>query len=377
MLTPGRRAALAAALRPDVAWSALVAQASRHGVAPIVHGHLHALGADRTPPEALDALAGAARACVALNLRLRDELSRLLAAFSRAGIPALPLKGPVLADLLYPAPLLRTTGDLDVLVPAADAVRAGRALEAIGYARSADAEQGADYHTIYTREAGAVVVELHHALGERHVSGLDAQALWRAATRTSWRGQPAWKMALPDLLLYLAFHAVKDGLASLRALVDITLLVERHRDELPWAALADRATAAHLGPAVYLALGQARGLLGAPVPETFLEAVRPRHPGWGLAQRLFRWRGEVLHAREPLLVGPFMAVLMLLWEDSARARRRHLGRNLLPSPRLRARWTSAPASASWLVWYPAWIAHAVRGLARQLTARSGGGSVLP
>jgi len=252
-------------MTPDVAWSVLVAQASRHGVAPIVHGHLRTLGTDRTPPEALDALAGAARACVALNLRLRDELSRLLAAFSRAGIPALPLKGPVLADRLYPAPLLRTAGDLDVLVPAADVLRAGRALEAIGYARSPDAEQGADYHTIYMREAGAVVVELHHDVGERHVSGLDARALWRAATRTSWRGQPVWEMALPDLLLYLAFHAVKDGLASLRALVDITLLVERHRDELPWAALAARATAAHLGPAVYLALGQARGLLGAPV----------------------------------------------------------------------------------------------------------------
>lgn len=369
MLTPERRAALAAALTPDVDWSSLVAQASRHGVAPIVHGHLHALGPERTPTEALAALAGDARACVALNLRLRDELSRLLAAFACAGIPALPLKGPVLADRLYAAPLLRTAGDLDVLVPAADVVRAGRALEALGYARSPDAEQGADYHTIYTREAGAVVVELHHDVGERHVSGLDVHALWRAATRTSWRGRPVWEMALPDLLLYLAVHAVKDGLASLRALVDIALLVERHRDALPWAVLADRATAAHLGPAVYLALGQARGLLGAPVPETFLEAVRPRHPGWGLAQRLFRWRGEVLHAREALLVGPFMAVLMLLWEDSARARRRHLRRNLLPSARLRERWTSPPASASWLVWYPAWIAHALRDLARQLTAR--------
>jgi len=111
-------------MTPDVAWSVLVAQASCHGVAPIVHGHLRTLGTDRTPPEALDALAGAARACVALNLRLRDELSRLLAAFSRAGIPALPLKGPVLADRLYPAPLLRTAGDLDVLVPAADVLRA-------------------------------------------------------------------------------------------------------------------------------------------------------------------------------------------------------------------------------------------------------------
>ena len=38
---------------------------------------------------------------------------------------------------------------------------------------------------------------------------------------------------ISDQLVYLAFHAAKDGLASLKALVDIALLVDRHRDMLP------------------------------------------------------------------------------------------------------------------------------------------------
>ena len=49
-------------------------------------------------------------------------------------------------------------------------------LEALGYARRPDAEQGADYHTIFT--ARGVDVELHRDLGERHASRLDVETVW-------------------------------------------------------------------------------------------------------------------------------------------------------------------------------------------------------
>jgi len=107
---------------------------------------------------------------------------------------------------------------------------------------------------------------------------------------------------------------------------------------------------ARVSSAVYLALSQSRALLGAPVPDGFLEAIRPRHPSWRLA-------------------GPFMAILMLLWEDSPAAKLRHLRRNLFPSASLRARWTSVPSSASWAIWYPVWLWHAIRHVARQVVAR--------
>jgi hypothetical protein len=126
---------------------------------------------------------------------------------------------------------------------------------------------------------------------------------------------------------------------------------------------------AHLAPVVYVALSETRALLGAPVPDEFLDAIRPRHAGWALAERLFRWRGGVLHVADDLLVGPFMAALMFLWEDTTQARLRHVKRNLLPSARLRGRWTSSPAPGSWVVWFPMWGALVVRYLIRQLAFR--------
>lgn len=366
--SPERQARLARLLASNVDWPTLITHVERHGVGALVYSRLRGLPVAEPPPEASDALAGLARTCVASNLRLRHELRRLLEAFAHAGVPVMPLKGPVLADQLYPVPALRQSSDLDVLVRPVDAAAAERVLEQLGYVRRREEEQGAAYHAILTAEGG-VDVELHHDLGEAHVSRLDVHAVWASAVPGRWEAQSIWRMALPDQLLYLGFHAVKDGLASLRTLVDIALLVDRHREELRWPSLAARVTAVHLGPAIYLSLGEARRLLDARVPEPFLASIRPRHTGWRVGQALFRWRGEVLHARDDLLVGPFMAVLMLLWEDSWRAKLRHLRRNVLPSRRLQARWTSLPGPVSWLVWYPAWIAHAIRHMARQLTAR--------
>lgn len=367
VLSPLREAQLRRGLDGAVDWPALIARAERHDVAPVVCAHLCGLASAAVPAEARTALGAAARRCVATNLALRHELGRVLDALAAAEIDAMPLKGPVLADEIYPAPLLRPSVDLDVLVRAEDRRAAGRVLSGLGYARRPDVEQGADYHTIFAR--GGVDLELHHDVGELHVSRLDVATVWRAATPSEWDGHPIRRMTAEDALVYAAFHAVKDGLASLKALVDITLLVERHVTTLVWSALAVQLRAAHLAPVVYLALREARALLGAPVPEAFLDTLRPRFAAWRLAERLFAWRGGVLHVPDELLVGPFMATLMLLWEDTARARLRHLTRNAAPSARLRGRWVHSPLTVSPVLGYPLWVGHVVRSLIRQLATR--------
>jgi hypothetical protein len=372
--SPERTQRLSRLLTPQLNWGSLIADAERHGIAALLYSQISALSPDRIPPAAHEELARRARTCVAWNLGLRHELGRLLAASNRASIAVMPLKGPVLADQLYPDALLRSTADVDLLVRHDDFAAAERLLEDAGYRRLPAREQGADYHIVFMSEsadASGVVVELHRELGERHVSGLDVRAIWRSASQTTWEGHQIWSMALPDLLLYLCVHAAKDGLASIRALLDITLLLERYGDEIPWDDLVDRVKKAHLASPIYLGLSQSRALLGASVPGEFLDAIRPRHLAWSLSNALFRWRGGVLHVPEDLLVGPVMAILMFLWEDSPRGRLRHLRRNLLPSPSLRARWTSVPSSASWVIWYPSWLWHATRHVVRQVTNRSG------
>ena len=51
------------------------------------------------------------------NLYLTQEMLKLLSAFRKKGIPAIPYKGPVLAQAVYGNVGLRQFGDLDITVP--------------------------------------------------------------------------------------------------------------------------------------------------------------------------------------------------------------------------------------------------------------------
>src|ERR1700681_921232 len=65
---------------------------------------------------------------------LTGKLLRLLELFQAAEIPVIPLKGPVLAQILYGDPVLREFEDLDLLVRKRDVLRALQLLNAHGYA---------------------------------------------------------------------------------------------------------------------------------------------------------------------------------------------------------------------------------------------------
>lgn len=373
-LTTERRQQLAQLLTSPLDWSELLDQADRHGIAPLLHHHLGQVPSCTVPDIARTTLADRSRSCLAWNLLLRHELLRLLDRFNKAGIPVIPLKGLYLADLLYEDSSLRPTSDLDLLVRIQDLETSQQILEEAGCTKLADEEQGAEYHISYITtdgRAGQVLIELHVDLGESHVAGLEIESVWRSAAPITWEGRTIWTMALPDLFLYTCLHAVKDGLASIRSLLDITLLLERYGQDLPWQELAQRVTRTRIETPVSLSLLLSRELLGASIPSEFLAAIRPsRNLSRLLGQALFRWRGGVLHVPQELLVGPFMALLMLCWEDSLKGKLRHLRRNLLPSEKLQGRWISQAHNSAPFRRYPAWLWEICLRLSGQLTTRS-------
>ncbi|MCX5721261.1 MAG: nucleotidyltransferase family protein [Nitrospirae bacterium] len=373
-LSTKRSQRLANLLVSPTDWAELLDQADRHGITPLLHHHLKQAPALTIPETTRTTLAERSRSCLAWNLRLSHELLYLLDRFNEAGIPVMPLKGLYLADLLYKDSALRPTSDLDLLVKVQDFEASQQILEEAGCTKLADEEQGAEYHVSYVttnERAGHVLIELHRALGESHVAGLDIEAVWRSATPIIWEGRTIWTMAIPDLFLYTCLHAVKDGLASIRSLLDITLLLERYGQNLPWQELTQRVKQARIETPVSLSLLLSRELLEASLPSEFLAAIRPsRNLSRLLGQALFRWRGGVLHVPQELLVGPFMALLMLCWEDSLKGKRRHLRRNLLPSEKLQGRWISQTHTSTPFRRYQAWLWEICLRLTSQLTARS-------
>ncbi len=374
-LSPERRDRLRHLLASPLDWPGILEQADRHGIVPLLYDHLQGMPDAGIPEAALTELAHRSRKRLVWNLCLHREQVSLLGEFNRTGIPVMPLKGFLLADMLYGDLALRPMCDIDLLVRPEDLAKGEQALLRSGYIRLHQPEVEVDlYHYSYTKdgEGGAnVLVELHWDLAKSHAARLDVREVWRSASRGTWEGQEIWTMALPDLFLYLCLHAVKDGLGSLRLLVDIALTIERFGKILPWEELVGKIRAAQIRMPVYLSLLQGREFLGAPVPVEFLAAIRPaRGIGWFLGQALFTWRGGLLHTPNALLEGPMMTLLMFLWEDSLRGKLRHLRRNLYPSASLRARWISLPPSSSVFRWYPVLLWQVCSQLIRQFAVRS-------
>jgi hypothetical protein len=157
-------------------------------------------------------------------LALADDLDR-------AGIPVLLLKGAVLAQLLYGDLARRPQYDIDLLVRARDARRAGSILGAAGYQ-----ELRRDSHSI-SWARGAVHVDLHHALRSSPAYAINEDRLWTRAQSVDIAGHDVRTLAHDDTLAFLAMSVTEDvgfGMQKLKNLCDIWLLARFLDDRVDW-----------------------------------------------------------------------------------------------------------------------------------------------
>jgi hypothetical protein len=231
-LAGAREISVAAALIDD--WAGAERRAGAHGLVPWLARALTAPDADATPyaPVLDAAAAGAAR-----TLGQVRRLVEICSALERAGIAALPYKGPVLSLQLYGDVALRQSVDLDVIVPLDRYADARAALLALGLpprgGHSARQERTLFAwlgHAPFGR--GADFVELHWRFADRRFPfALDLdRALARARTITIG-GSPLPVPADDDLLAVLAMHGARHLYERLEWLAGVTRLLVAHRGE--------------------------------------------------------------------------------------------------------------------------------------------------
>jgi hypothetical protein len=203
---------------PALDWQALLDLAERHG--------LLMLFCRDFPGELPQEFASLERSQWTTGALMASELGRLLQEFSRRGIEALPLKGPLLASLLYGSPSLRICDDLDLLVHPRDLPQAMALLPDLGFT---PAYQADDYHQSFER--GNILVELHFALAPPSSPAMDLDAVWARSRVVEFRGQKARFLAPADLLMYLIIHGVKHEFARLLWVMDVNRALAELDDE--------------------------------------------------------------------------------------------------------------------------------------------------
>lgn len=179
------------------------------------------------------------------GIDLRHELdaaaAELLAAFDNAGVPALLLKGPVLARLLYEHGEQRMYNDVDILVDPAALDRARQALRQWGYVCTQDqlgVEDGRDALHAEEWAAGAVPLDLHWRLPATEASAEVAwKALYASHELIDLEAHRVATLSRAGLALHIAIHAAHHGTQHASGLRDLELALARWSPQL-WADAA-------------------------------------------------------------------------------------------------------------------------------------------
>lgn len=202
----------------------ILAIAEEEHISPMVARYL--LQRPETAPAAADSLRTVERKAAVGALYWTSELRQLLAAFARADIKAVPLKGPFLGERLYGDSALRVNHDLDILVERQAIAQAENVLAAMGFRPGAPD----DYHRPWYR--GATTVEVHHDVDNPLAFDFDtAGALGRALPAT-FHKEPCWKFAPEDELLFLCLHGVRHRFERLSLVQDLALAFKVMRPPL-------------------------------------------------------------------------------------------------------------------------------------------------
>jgi hypothetical protein len=280
--------ATAAAARPDlrVGLESLVA-AAPIGELPAAAGLHRVAGTVLRGLEGVEGVGDDVRADLAArrsqsalhHLLIVGALSQISRAFDEAGLSWVVMKGPVVADMLYPDPGDRTYGDLDLLLDRRDFPEGMRLLEDLGYRHSvhnwALAEEMLAGQVGMTSPMVSIDLHwhLHYSHEDRRPFALDPEAMVERARRVVVSGASVLTLDPVDTLLTLAFHAARSDGHRLVWLKDIERSVAVDEPDLD--ELVRRCRAARCGPPVGLILARARALLDAEIPEEIIRSITP------------------------------------------------------------------------------------------------------
>jgi hypothetical protein len=274
------RARLHRRLEGRIDWGDALAAARRHGVTPLVYRELRTAPASLVPPDALAALHQDVRQNARRCLLLTGWLRRVVDGLAKAGVLAIPYKGPVLAAVAYGGIAERQAGDLDVLIDPGDLVAAKAALERDGFRPLVPLAAWQEHYLVrsahpygFVRDPEGVVVELHWSVSPRSLSaGLGGAVPRERLEEVTLVGTTFRTLPADVLLLALCVHGAKHVWGRLSWIVDVAELIAA-RPALDWAAVLARADDAGHARELLLGCLLARDLLGSALPEALSRRI--------------------------------------------------------------------------------------------------------
>jgi len=259
-------------LNQDLNWRLLLEKARAHRLTPLLYWHCRQSLNFCFPADVAAQFESQFRANVARSLLLVQDLFRAEELLRQNGIPAVPFKGPALAESLYGSAALRESVDLDILIRRRDLPEALRSLVAAGYRDGKQltaAQQRAYIDTQYEYpllSPSGTLLELQWRIVPRYFSlSLVEDQYWSRVQLLNVDGREMNALSREDLLLFLCIHGGKHRWEKLIWLADVAELVAS-TPRLDWDRLLTEAQSAGAVRMLLLGLTLAHKLLAMEIP---------------------------------------------------------------------------------------------------------------
>lgn len=270
-----------------IKWNLFLAWVQRNRIAPLVYHNLRQTACPLVPEAIVLRLQSEFSRNALRTLMQIAEAARISRMFADAGIRSMVIKGPVLSQLAFGDPVLRQSGDIDVVIDAAALPEVDRMIVEAGYRRLVpDIELTPLLFETYRRrrcqfayyqETRNLFLELHWRLTTNSLlMPLDARTSWSRSEPVRVAGADFVTLPDEELFLYLCVHGSVHMWFRLKWIVDIAALLQQLHPEVI-DRIASRARVLGLDRSFHQAMILAHKLMLAPVPpEVLTNACRNR-----------------------------------------------------------------------------------------------------
>lgn len=259
----------------SVNWQSLIEAASYRFVTPALAFALQ--GRSELPEAVRDYLDGVLFLNRDRNRVMFGVLADALRAFNRAGLKPALLKGSanVVADI-YPDSAMRLLGDVDLLLPEAEAAAAAQILQSLGYRPAPnDRVNYSEHHHLVPQcdPVSGVTIELHvqPVLRDWHRM-LTAADIFAQATPMQFQDCAVFLPSPTHRVIHTIVHSeLSDANYALRRLdvrqfMELAALMHRYGEEIEWAAVHERFEANAQAAVLEDSLAVGAALFGTPKP---------------------------------------------------------------------------------------------------------------
>lgn len=219
-----------------IQWDTFVHLSLHHRVFPVIYQRLKEINNDQIPAQVMQTLQGYYQRNVFRMLQLSGETEMIAQSFAKQEIKTIFLKGPVLAAHLYGDISLRTSADLDLLIPIDKLENAEEILLSQGYIKDDYIQSVLNdwkwrhHHITFHHPHKKIKVEVHWRLNPGPGKEPSFKQLWDRKQESLLTRNSVFILGNEDLFLFLVSHGSRHGWSRLRWLQDIEFLTKVNLD---------------------------------------------------------------------------------------------------------------------------------------------------